>query len=361
MFRALILTLLCLVLVACSEGTLPPTSPTIASQPLSGAYWPTQGWRSSSPEEQGMHGQMLEDLLTSIRKSGPDLDSLLIIRHGYIVSETYFHDYAPDKVHQQYSCTKSFIATLIGIAIDRGLIADTSQPVTDLIPGYELDDLDPHKRQMTLEHLLTMTTGLGWQEEDPTFAALYRSDDWVSYVMGLPMLARPGSEFNYCSGCSHVLSAIIQSASGMNTQDFAKDSLFAPLGISNFDWETDPDGTPIGGWGLFLTPRDMAKLGYLYLHAGEWDGEQVVSSSWIQRAAQKLVDADGYFGYGYQWWIYPRFGAYAALGRDGQTIFVVPEQDLIVVTTAGAQPNHDAIFERIENGILPEIIDHERR
>jgi len=346
MIRSIFIALLCFAITACSGTSSPPSG---------GIYWPTRDWRSSSPEEQGMDGQALEVLLASIKQAGPDLDSLLVIRHGTIVSETYFHGYNQKKIHQQYSITKSFIATLVGIAIDQGLIEDTHRLVMDFFPGAEFKNLDEDKRLMTLEHLLTMTSGLDWEDTDPAFAALYGSEDWVSYIMGLPERTAPGAQFNYCSGCSHLLSAILQSASGMNTQEFAEQTLFTPLGITSYDWETDPAGTPIGGWGLSLTPRDMAKLGYLYLHAGEWEGEQVVSSAWIERATQKLVQAEGELGYGYQWWIYPRFGAYTALGKEGQTIFVVPQEDLIVVTTASSQPNHDAIFDLIENGILPAI------
>jgi CubicO group peptidase (beta-lactamase class C family) len=302
-----------------------------------------------------MDGRVLKDLLASIKRDGPDLDSLLVIRHGNIVSETYYHGYKRGKVHHIFSCTKSFIATLVGIAIDQGIIKDTSLTATDFDPDYAKDYLSADKRQISLEHMLTMKTGLGWNETDSTFDALYRSDDWLTFMYDLPMVAQPGKEFNYCSGCTHLLSAAIRSASGMNTQEFAEQALFTPLGITDYTWETDPAGTSIGGWGLNLTPRDMAKLGYLYLHAGEWDGEQVVSSAWIDRATQKLVEGEGDLGYGYLWWIYPRFGAYAALGRDGQTIFVVPEEDLIVVTTAASQENHDAIFEMIEKFILPAI------
>jgi CubicO group peptidase (beta-lactamase class C family) len=207
---------------------------------------------------------------------------------------------------------------------------------------------------MKLEHLLTMTPGLGWQDEDPVFGELYRSQDWVAYVLNKPMLEQPGTRFNYCSGCSHVLSAVLQQAAHTNTRDFAQKFLFGPLGITNYQWEADSKGIPIGGWGLQLTPRDMAKLGYLYLHQGEWDGQAIVASQWIEKATQKHVEAEDELGYGYQWWINPRLGAYMALGRYGQTIYVVPEADLIVVTTAGLE-NHDEIFRLIEAYILPAI------
>jgi CubicO group peptidase (beta-lactamase class C family) len=207
---------------------------------------------------------------------------------------------------------------------------------------------------MKLEHLLTMTTGLAWEDEDPVFGEMYRSQDWVAYVMNKSMVEQPGSRFNYCSGCSHVLSAIIQQATRTNTRDFAQEALFDPLGITSYRWEVDPNGIPIGGWGLDMTPRDMARLGYLYLHQGEWNGQQIVSAQWVEKATQKHIDTDDELDYGYQWWINPRLGAYMALGREGQTIFVVPEEDMIIVTTAGLE-NHDEIFRLIETYILPAI------
>jgi len=138
----------------------------------------------------------------------------------------------------------------------------------------------------------------------------------------------------------------------MNTRNFAQKELFAPLGISSFSWDTDSKGIPIGGWGLQITPRDMAKLGYLYLHNGTWDGQQIVSAEWVRAATQKHVGTDSQLGYGYQWWIYPSFGAYTALGRNGQTIFVVPDLKLVIVTTA-ALDGHEEIFQLIEKYIVP--------
>ncbi len=121
-------------------------------------------------------------------------------------------------------------------------------------------------------------------------------------------------QFNYCSGCSHVLSAIIQAKTRMNTRDFAEKELFRPSGITDVRWDADAQGIPIGGWGLQITPRDMAKLGYLYLRDGVWEGRQIVSSAWVKAATEKHTPTDGPLGYGYQWWTYPRWGAYAALG-----------------------------------------------
>jgi CubicO group peptidase (beta-lactamase class C family) len=173
-------------------------------------------------------------------------------------------------------------------------------------------------------------------------------------MLDLPMAAQPGTRFNYCSGCTHLLSSIVQVKSG-DTAAFAHKYLFEPLGITCYRWDTDNRGIPIGGWGLKLTPREMAKLGYLFLHNGQWDGRQVVSSAWVQAATQKHSGTGGTLGYGYQWWIYDKYGAYTALGRYGQTIFVVPDDNLVIVTTALSEENNDRIFGLIDNYIVPSV------
>ena len=142
----------------------------------------------------------------------------------------------------------------------------------------------------------------------------------------------------------------------MNTRDFAQQALFDPLGIRTVTWEHDAQEIPIGGWGLQLTPRDMAKLGYLYLHNGMWDGQQIVPAAWIKAAVQQHTTTDSTLGlgYGYQWWTAPSLDGYAALGRNGQTIVVIPHLQLIIVTTA-ALDGHEAIFELIEQEIVPAV------
>ena len=319
-----------------------------------GVYFPTTGWLTASPEEQGMDAQRLDQMLNKIREENLNLHSLLIIRNGYIVSETYFSNNRQDTPHELYSITKSFIATLVGIALDRGDIQRLDQRVLEIIPAETIENLDANKERMTIEHLLTMRPGLDWQEGDSAYRQMYMSSDWVRYVLDKPMIHPPGEVFNYCSGCSHVLSAVLQQVTGMNPLDFAKQALFEPLGISQIAWDLDADGIPIGGWGLHLTPRDMAKLGYLYLNDGMWDGKRIVSAEWVKAATQKHTDTDNILGYGYQWWIYPSYGAYAALGLYGQMVFVAPEANLIVVTTAGLD-NHNEIFRLVEESILPAV------
>ena len=353
---ARLVALLCLlnvILAGCSSSpttALPTNGSTLT--PAIDTYWPTEAWRTSAPEEQGMDSQKLAEMLSTIQGQHLNLHSLLIIRNGYLVSETYFGVYQQDTRHELYSCTKSFVSTLIGIAIDKGYIDRTDRRVVDFFPERTFSYLDEQKEAMTLEDLLTMRSGLDWQEGDPVYGAMYRSPDWVQFVLDEPMAQPPGSSFNYCSGCSHVLSAILQETTGMNPRDFAELYLFQPLGISDIRWDTDAVGIPIGGWGLQMTPRDMAKLGYLYLQDGQWDGEQIVSVRWVENATRKHTETDGALGYGYQWWTYPSLGGYTALGRYGQTIFVIPEADLVVVTTAQME-DHDEVFQLIEQYILP--------
>lgn len=304
-----------------------------------------------------MDSRTLDDMQAEIRSERLPLHSLLIIRNGYIVSETYYGKNTAETKHVQFSVTKSFISTLIGIAVDQGKLDAVDLPVAGFFPGKTFAAPDPRKEAMTVADLLTMTSGLGWTEGDSSYSAMYRSSDWSKWVLDLPMVDDPGKSFNYCSGCSHILSVILEEATGENTQAFADENLFKPLGVTEYEWETDSDGTPIGGWGLYLTPRDMARLGALYLNNGKWGDTQVVSQDWVQAATTAHADPEGRLGYGYQWWIYDTHGAYTALGRDGQTIFVAPDLNLIVVTTAQMSGGHDPIFSLIDKYILPSVND----
>ncbi len=251
-----------------------------------------------------MDPQKLALLLETIQQQQLKLHSLLIIRNGSIVSETYFEHYTAQTPHDQYSVTKSVIATLMGIAIDKRALDGISQPALDFFRDSSFEHPDARKDAMTLEDLLTMRAGLTGRSATRPSEPCIKAATGCSFMLDLPMHAQPGQQFRYCSGCSHLLSAIIQQRTGMNTREFAQQALFDPLGIRTATWEQDAQGIPIGGWGLQLTPRDMAKLGYLYLHNGMWDGQQIVSAAWIRAAVQQHTTTDSTLGlgYGYQWW-----------------------------------------------------------
>ena len=336
--------LLCLIVIASA----------VCFQAAAEPAWPTNGWTTSTPSAQGMDGSRLDAALEAARKQKLALHAVLVIRHGYIVKEKYYPPFDAETVNELYSCTKSFVSALVGIAIDKGYIAAVSQPALGFFPDKNFEKTDSRKKAIKLEDLLTMSSGLGWVEGDATYSQLYAtSRDWVTFVLGLPMAAAPGKLFNYSSGNSHILSAIIQKKTGMNTYDFARKQLFDPLGIRNPTWDRDPSGIPIGGWGLKLTPRDMAKLGYLYLHEGVWEGKQIVPASWVRNSTRPHIPAGGDLKYGYQWWIYPPGPWFAALGRFGQGIFVVPSLDMVVVFTAKIDSN-DPEAELMLKYIMPD-------
>jgi len=343
------------ITAACAKSTAAVAeTPAPSATPAGpqGAYWPTDGWRTSAPEEQGMDGEKITQALDTIEKDGLALHSLLIVRNGYLVSENYYWGYSKSRKHELYSVTKSFVSTLVGIAIDRGSIDGVGHPMADFFPGLAFENPDPRKDAITLDDVLTMRSGLDWTEADSSYTMMYRSPDWVKFMFDLPMASAPGTNFLYCSGCTHLLSAAVQKATGTPTRDFADEYLFRPLGITDANWETDTGGIPIGGWGLSIAPRDMAKLGYLFLRNGAWDGKQIVSAGWVKDAVRTHASTGGALGYGYQWWTYPSLNAFTALGRYGQTIFVIPDKDLIVVTTA-AMEDHYRIFGLIEDFIAP--------
>lgn len=346
---------LAVLLAACARPSPAPT-PTAPPTPVAtAAPQPTTApgdWPTSSPEAQGMDSGALQGALEAAAAQKLAIDGLLVARNGTIVMEAYFGAYDRSARHELYSCTKSFVSTLVGIAIDQGKLAGVHVPVLSLFPGQTFANTDARKQAMTLEHLLTMTSGLQWAEGDDEYRAMYMSPDWVRHVLDRPMVEEPGQRFNYHSGASHILSAALQQATGSRTLDLARQSLFEPLGIRDYTWETGSQGVAIGGWGLSLTPRDMARLGQLYLDGGVWQGRRIVSADWVRQATTAHVAGPDNLGYGYQWWTYPPLDAFMARGRGGQLIFVVPAQRLVIVFTASNE-NDARFFRLIEQHIVP--------
>ena len=257
--------------------------------------YPVEKWAISTPEQQGMQSRMLAEMMQHIIDNSLPIHSVVIVRNGNIVLDSYFWPFSAEMKHVLHSCTKSIVSALIGIAIDKGYIQSVNQPIMELIPGIA-EGKDELKESITLENLLMMASGLdckdsyiyGWAG----LVAMRNSQDWAQYVLDLPMAEPPGSKFEYCNGLSYLLSVIIQNTTKMKTLDFAVKHLFEPLGIKDIMWPTNSQGVT-SGWGeMQLKPQDMAKFGLLYLNKGRWGDRQIVPSAWVEVSTRRHIDAE---------------------------------------------------------------------
>ena len=302
--------------------------------PEKGCYFPQSNWRTSTPEAQGMKSDLLVQMLKTVQIEKVPLHSVLIIRNGYLVLESYFDPYHQETWHNIYSSTKSITSTLVGIAMDEGKISGTDQKMTEIFPTLKMPDNQLNLESSTLENILTMTAGHTADSSD----SIYGSTDWPQDFYNLPFSTKPGDAFLYDSGAAHLAACVVNQATQEDVGVYADKQLFAPLGISQYSWEKSTDGIQTGGWGIRMMPEDLARFGYLFLHKGVWNGQQIVSSQWVGRATEK--HENGFWGdymkngYGYLWWMND-FGGFRADGYAGQYIYVMPEQDMVVVFTGG--------------------------
>jgi len=349
-----------------------------------GAPWPTDGWTAATAESQGLDPAPLVALHEAIATGTYGyVDRLVVIRNGYLVlNERYQNDYReisrgqrsaigcgwetctdsaemnefnylhPDfhpwyrgrDVHTLQSVTKSVAATVIGAALAQGEIADLRVSLLSFLDDYDLSHVDPRLYAASLADLLTMRSGIEWHEQDRpidstnTTAQLEWSDDWVQFTLDQPMDADPGTKWAYNSGGSHLMSAVIRHATGMTIDAYAEQHLFGPLGITDYYWKREPTGLPDTEGGLYLEAADLAKIGYLYLHDGVWDGTRILPEGWVAAATARQVDRVGIqdWGYGYQWWRLDRDDTivWAGLGFGGQYLLVLPQHDLIAVVNS---------------------------
>ena len=246
----------------------------------------------------------------------------------------------PDYRHEAHSVTKSVVSTLVGAAIRRGCIHGLDDRVLYYFPGEDFKNTDEAKRSLTLGRVLDMSSGLDYrqfpQNDDTTTAiAMARSPDWARFTLNLPMAARPGERFNYSEGDASVASAVVSKAVGGSTIAFAKRELFGPLGISDFAWKTDPRRNADGGNGLYIRPRDLAKIGYLYLRDGVWKGRRILPSGWAKELLAGSVKPTfrGAPNYGRFWWVDRSHSFYSACGAGGQFLIVMPGEDIVAVVT----------------------------
>lgn len=320
-------------------------SPTPAPAPVNAqgglAYWPTNGWRVSTPEAQGMRSAELERLLAYLNVPIFYIDSMIVIRNGYIVAEAYYD--AANMYHMHYlnSISKSIVSALIGIAIDQGHIPSVDQRVLSLFPNRTVQNVNLWKTSVTVRHLLMMSAGfecdaLGAIGDNGVYAT---RDNWVQASLDLPMTYQPGTRFSYCNPATTLLSGLINETTGMSALDYARVNLFAPMGIYDVAWIADSRGVNFGADGLQLNLRDLAKIGLLYLQNGQWDGRQLIPAAWVtESVGPQMHNVLGTRGvhYGYQWWYYEPYNMYCALGNAGEQLCICPDRNLIFASTSSA-------------------------
>lgn len=346
------------------------------------------GWTTASPDSVGMDGAQLCGIVERLGQRATSVHSVVVARHGKLVFEQYFpgydqpwgqpdgqHEFSATTKHDMRSASKSVVSLLVGIAIDRKLIESVDEPVLKFFPDHQAVK-QAGWETITLRHLLTMSSGIKWDEArawtDPnndephlTFEA-----DPIAYVLARPVIAPPDALWAYNGGGTELLGNILEHVSGKPLEAFAREALFQPLGIADVEWKAYKNGKIAAAAGLRLRPRDAAKLGQLVLNRGQWNGQQVVSADWIAQSITPRFQAVGYFGgtlfYGYQWWMGRSLAGgkdikwVAAFGWGGQRIFIVPELDLVMMTTAAqyGQPKEGlAAIDILSNIVIPSVRD----
>ena len=378
---------------------------TLAAGTLAAAPTPHADPVRASPTSVGIDAEPLAALDADIASSKfPLVDSLLVMRCGEVVfNRRYPHDYAatygkeahtkgplnarltgrynyfdPDwhpyyhgtDEHTMQSVSKTVTSATIGIAMARGdFKASLSTPVLHYFDESKVKNVDARKRRMTLRDLLTMTSGLDWNEDVPyddtnnPSDLMEATDDWVQFVIDRPMKDEPGKVFAYSSGATELLAHIFQRETGADIEHYARSHLFGPLGIRNYHWKRTPLGVVDTEGGLYLRGQDLAKIGLLYMNDGRWNGQQLMTSDWVKESLTPRIDAGEGFQYGYQWWLLPHGTpprlAWLARGMGGQRLMVFPEDQLIVVSTAWHILNEASIEFDVVSHLLPGVHAHQ--
>jgi CubicO group peptidase (beta-lactamase class C family) len=322
------------------------------------------GILTANLDKSGLDKTLLNEMMSKIVDGTfPNVHSVLIIKDGKLVFEEYFYEYNKTKLHELRSATKSFVSALTGIAIDKGVIKSKDETVLSYFPDYTFKNLNEDKRVISIKNLLTNQSGLDCDISNPKSEGneteMSNSTDWVQYTLDLPMVDVPGGKGMYCSGNPIILGRIIEKATKMPLPEFAKQTLFKDIGIKNFVWNFKPDLSSSETFcQLYLSPRDMGKLGLLYLNQGVWNGKQVISKDWVKESLTKQTVVQG-VNYGYLWWLKylevngTRFNGKAAQGNGGQKIYIWEEQNMVTIITGGNYNSQSPSDEIIQKYILP--------
>jgi CubicO group peptidase (beta-lactamase class C family) len=296
-------------------------------------------WPVSSPAAEGFDQKKIDSAYIKAKELG-FVDALLIIRNGKLVAENYYNGYDADSGHQIWSCTKSFMSVLVGIAIDMGLIESVDKKIMGYFAEYAYPGMDARFYDIKIKNLLKMSMGI--DKEENNLIPVVQTNDWIYQTFRLPLLSDPGQKFRYNSLETHLLSAIITKVSGKSALEFARENLTIPMGIEIVEWKSDPKGYNTGGYDIYMKPRDMAVLGYMYMNGGKINNTQIVTEGWIDESLIPTWNNNGIqwgpltdYNYGYLWWLgkINGYNMFMAMGMGGQYIINFPDLNLIVVTT----------------------------
>ena len=326
-------------------------------------------WETAEPGAVDVDSEKINHLIQDIlNRKFKNIDSVLLVKNGKLILEEYFGDYDRNRLHELHSVSKSITSILIGIAIDKQMIAAVDTKVYSFFPEYNGTHWIDEKYGISLKHVLIMSAGIDWDErtkslknQDNDIIRMLLSDDWIKFVLNRKAVEPPGRRWNYSGGLNILLGGIIKNKSGLYADKFAEKYLFGPLGINNYAWHRHSDGTINTQGGLSLTPRDMAKIGLLLLNKGKWKGRQIISKQWIDESTKGYIST-GSHDYGYQWYRGSiktdrrKFDAFWAWGRGGQLIFVFPTLELVAVFTSNPYDNKAGLFrpfKMLKQYILP--------
>ncbi len=387
-FHRTLLAVLALTLVAaCGGGSGGGSSPNRDTYSYSVPADIGDGWQVASLADEGFDPALIENMMGRVvSEQYAGIDSVTIIKNNRLVLY-WFADRDLDQFdgwvnnrdkerHILHSTSKSVTSALVGIAIDQGFIASTDVPFYSLFNYANYLHWDPRKDEMTLEDALTMRLGLEWDEwtypytspNNDLVALNTYNTDWAKALLDLPMVEDPGLSFTYNTAATNAIGQAVENAIGMPLADFANVNLFYPMQITDAVWATTPTGLPIGGSGLYLRPRDLAKFGQLYLDNGNWQGQQLISADWIADTVVRRVDISSWAtfseAYGFQWWLddlsynFQPVETWVTSGYGGQYLFVIPSLDLVVAFTGHNYepgPGIGNLYRMMQDFILPSI------
>ncbi len=330
------------------------------------------GWKTNDLQSQKIDTTRIYKLFNQILNQKNKLHSVLLVKNDQLIIEEYFNTASADQPHDLRSTTKSIRSILMGIAIDKGFITSVEDPISKYLKSpIPTKNIDARKEKITIKHLLTMSSGFDCNDWDKKSKGqedkVSRKKNWLQYTLDLPMINEPGTVSNYCSMGAILIAEIISQASGMTIDKFADQYLFHHLGISNVHWGHTSDKEIIpSGKRLYMTSRDMAKIGQLILNEGTWNEKQIVSQKWIEESTTPKTKITG-IDYGYFWWNIPFsvkekiMTSKTATGNGGQYIMIFPTLDMFVVFTGGAYNSQDdkLPFAILKDIFLPAFLDEE--